>query len=143
VLWSSDSNDWQIPTPPYSYQAVINTVAGFISSGAATILLEHELNANTVQGGQDISQMIINQGGRINCPVSAVFGDAQRYQGSSLVWPIVTANGFNAASMPTNGTMGYVPPPGNANCVRTGTLVRMRDGGSPACTPGAACPTTT
>jgi hypothetical protein len=87
---------------------VINTVAGFIQSGAGTILLEHELTADTIQGGQDISQMIINQGGRINVPISAVLGDPQRYQGSSLVWPIVSGTTFNASQKPTNGTAGYV-----------------------------------
>jgi hypothetical protein len=51
--------------------------------------------------------MIINQGGRVNVPISAVFGDAQRYQGTTLVWPIVTSSGFNANQKPTNGTVGY------------------------------------
>jgi hypothetical protein len=88
---------------------VINTVAGYIQSGAGTILLEHELNAETIQGGIDISHMIINQGGRINVPISAVIGDPQRYQGTSLVWPIVSGSTFNASQKPTNGTAGYFP----------------------------------
>jgi hypothetical protein len=53
--------------------------------------------------------MIINQGGRVNVPISAVFGDAQRYQGTTLVWPIVTSSGFDASQKPTNGTVGYTP----------------------------------
>ena len=52
----------------------------------------------------DISAMIANTG-LINAPISAVFGDAQRYHGTRLRWPIVTNNGFNGTMNPISGTI--------------------------------------
>src|SRR5579871_1607906 len=105
VIWSDDSNDWEIGTST-TYDAVINSCAGFIAKDTATILLEHVLTADTVRAGQAVSRMIANAGGRINAPIGAVFGDAQRYQGTKLTWPVVGSNGFNPAGSPINGTAG-------------------------------------
>jgi len=70
-------------------------------------LLEHELTNYTVTGGQEISQLIIAQGGRINVPLSAVLGDPQRYQNTTLTWPVVTSDGtFDNTQFPTKGTIG-------------------------------------
>ena len=105
MIWTDDSEDWEIPTLT-TYDAVISSVAGFIAAGNAVILLEHDLNNNTVTAGQEISQMISNAGGRTNCPIAAVFGDPQRYQGTKLTWPVVGSNGFTPSSNPISGTTG-------------------------------------
>lgn len=48
--------------------------------------------------------MIANTG-LINAPISAIFGDAQRYQGTGLRWPVVTSTGFNGTMNPISGTI--------------------------------------
>jgi hypothetical protein len=97
VLWNDNSQDWQIGSnPAYTYNSVTQTVAGMISSGGSSILLEHVLRETTIQVGITVSGMI-SKAGRINCPVAAVVGDAQRYQGTKLTWPVVGPNGFNAS----------------------------------------------
>jgi hypothetical protein len=58
-----------------------------------------------VEVGQAVSEMISNVGGRVNCPIAAVFGDTQRYQSTSLSWPIVGSDGFVPSFNPINGTM--------------------------------------
>jgi hypothetical protein len=80
-------------------------VAGFISRGDGEILLEHVLRAQTIEVGITVSGMISNAG-RLNYPIAAVLGDAQRYQGTKLVWPIVGSNGFNSSLNPIKGTDG-------------------------------------
>lgn len=106
VIWNRDSNDWQIGSNPnYTSNSVINATAGFISSGHGTILLEHDIRSVTVEVGQAVSQMILKAGGRINCPVAALFGDAHPYQGTKLTWPIVENNAFDPSFNPINGTM--------------------------------------
>ena len=67
-------------------------------------MLEHELIKDTVSAGMDISAMIANTG-LINAPISAIFGDAQRYQGTALRWPVVTNTGFNGTMNPISGTI--------------------------------------
>jgi hypothetical protein len=51
---------------------------------------------------------MIKNAGRVNCPIGAVFGDGQRYQGSKLSWPVAGANGFTASFNPINGGSSYV-----------------------------------
>jgi hypothetical protein len=95
VLWTDNSQDWQIGSNPvYTYNSVTTTVAGIISRGGGSILLEHDLREATVQVGITVSGMV-SKAGRINCPIAAIFGDAQRYQGTKLSWPVVGPNGFN------------------------------------------------
>ena len=48
---------------------------------------------------------MISKANRVNCPIGAVFGDEQRYQGTKLTWPVATANGFNATFNPIEGTV--------------------------------------
>jgi hypothetical protein len=67
------------------------------------VQLEHELTETTVSAGIDISQMIA-AAGLLNVPVAAIEGDAQRYQGTSLVWPVVTSSGFDPTANPITGT---------------------------------------
>ena len=76
---------------------------GFIDAGGPVILLEHDLREATVDVGETVSQMIINAS-RVNCPIAAVFGDAQRYQGTVLTWPVAGPNGFDPSFNPINGT---------------------------------------
>ena len=49
---------------------------------------------------------MISNAGRLNCPIAAVFGDAQRYQGTKLVWPVVGPNGFDPSLNPIRGPVG-------------------------------------
>ena len=108
MVWNEDSNDWQIGfNPNYTYSSVLNTAAGFIASGKPVILLEHDLRPLTVEIGQNVSQMIINAGNRLNCPIAALFGDAQPYQGTNLTWPIVVDGTYNDSSNPIKGVIGY------------------------------------
>ena len=81
------------------------TVSGLLSDGGPIILLEHDLRPPTVEVGQAVSVMV-SKANRINCPISAVFGDAQRYQGTKLTWPVAGANGFDPSSNPINGGGG-------------------------------------
>lgn len=100
--------DWQIGiNSNYTYNSVINSTAGLISSGQGIILLEHDLRPVTVQVGKEISQMISKAGDRINCPIAAVFGDSQPYQGTKLTWPVVEDNGYNPSFNPIKGHIGY------------------------------------
>jgi hypothetical protein len=109
VLWTQTSNDWQIGSnPAYTNVSVINTVAGYISRGDAEILLEHDLREQTVDVGITVSGMI-SKAGRANYPIAAVLGDAQRYQGTKLIWPVVGPNGFDTALNPINGSVGTIP----------------------------------
>ena len=48
---------------------------------------------------------MISNTGLINAPISAIIGDAQRYQGTGLRWPIVTDTGFNGSMNPISGTI--------------------------------------
>jgi hypothetical protein len=52
----------------------------------------------------DISAMIANIG-LINAPVSALLGDTQRYQETTLSWPVLTEGGFNGTINPIMGTI--------------------------------------
>jgi hypothetical protein len=99
--------DWQIGSNSnYTYNSVINSTAALISSGQGIILLEHDLRPVTVQVGQNISHMISDAGGRINCPIAALFGDAQPYQGTKLTWPVVANNSYDPSFNPIKGTIG-------------------------------------
>lgn len=71
------------------------------------ILLEHDLRAATVEVAEAVSGMISNAS-LVNCPIAAVFGDAQRYQGTGLTWPVAGANGFSPSFNPINGSNAYV-----------------------------------
>jgi hypothetical protein len=106
VTWSHDSNDWQIGSNiNFTHERVIDTVNRFIGDrSSGQILLEHELIRDTVVAGMDISAMVANTG-LINAPISAIFGDAQRYQGTGLRWPVVTETGFNGTMNPISGTI--------------------------------------
>lgn len=87
VIWTQDSNDWQIGSnPAFTNDAVVNAVQGFISSGEPIILLEHDLREATVDVGQVVSGLV-DKAGRINCPIAAVFGDPQRYGGTEVESP--------------------------------------------------------
>ena len=109
MLWTNTSNDWQIGSNPvYTYASVINTTAGLISSGGGIIYLEHVLREATIQVGITVSGMI-SKAVRINCPVAAIFGDAQRYQGTNLTWPVVGPNGFDLSINPIKGVLRNVP----------------------------------
>lgn len=109
MIWTDNSQDWQIGTnPAYTYESVTNSIAGFISSGVGVILLEHDLREVTVQVGITASGMIA-KAGRINCPVAAVVGDAQRYQGTNLTWPVVGPNGFDASVNVIKGVLRKFP----------------------------------
>ena len=102
MIWTDDSNDWQIGSnPDYTISGVESTVQGFIAAGDPVILLEHDLRAETVQVGEAVSGYI-SQAGRINCPVAAAFGDAQRYQGTRLTWPVAGTTGFDPSFNPIN-----------------------------------------
>lgn len=104
MVWTDDSEDWEIGTNTTT-EAVISSVAGFIAAGNPVILLEHDLREETVSAGQTISGMISQAGNRINAPIAAVFGDAQRYQGSKLNWPIVSSSGWAPLSgLPVSGS---------------------------------------
>jgi len=92
----------------FTIDSVESNVSGFISSGAPTILLEHDLRAETVQVAEFVSGMVSNAS-RVNCPISAVFGDAQRYQGTKLTWPVAGANGFDPSFNPISDASSYVP----------------------------------
>jgi hypothetical protein len=106
VIWTDDSNDWQIGSnSAYTIEGVESTVGGFISAGNPVILLEHDLRSQTVQVGQAVSAMI-SEANRVNCPISAVFGDAQRYQGTNLTWPVAGVNGFDPSFNPISGGPG-------------------------------------
>jgi hypothetical protein len=107
VIWTDDSNDWQIGSnPAYTIPGVESTVQGFINAGNAVILLEHDLREETVEVGQAVSGMV-SKAGRVNCPISAAFGDAQRYQGTNLQWPVADENGFDPSSNPISGSATY------------------------------------
>ena len=109
MLWTDNSQDWQIGSnAAYTYQSVTNTVASFISSGVGVILLEHDLRDATIQVGITVSGMI-SKAGRINCPVAAIVGDAQRYQGTKLTWPIAGPNGFDPSVNLTKGVLRKFP----------------------------------
>ena len=43
---------------------------------------------------------MISQAGRVNYPIAAVFGDAQRYQDTKLIWPVVGPHGFDPSINP-------------------------------------------
>jgi hypothetical protein len=104
VLWTQTSNDWQIGSnPAYTNASVVSTVASFIGRGDGEILLEHDLRPATVDVGITVSEMI-SKAGRANYPLAAVFGDAQRYQGTKLIWPVVNANGFDTSLNPITGS---------------------------------------
>jgi hypothetical protein len=107
VYWTDDSNDWQmVPSNPgdgRSPTKVVSDVSGFISSGGGAIVLEHDAWQETVWTGIQNSPLI-SMAGFINAPLGAVFGDAQRYQGTSLQWPIVDAAGFDGTQNPITGT---------------------------------------
>jgi hypothetical protein len=77
------------------------TVQGFIAAGGPVILLEHDLRAATVEVGQTVSGYIA-QAGFVNCPIAAVFGDAQRYQSTSLSWPVAGSTSFDPSFNPIN-----------------------------------------
>ena len=81
---------------------------GIINAGNAVILLEHDLREETVEVGQAVSGMI-SEAGRVNCPVAAVFGDPQRYQGTNLQWPVAGTNGFDPSFNPVSGSNRHVP----------------------------------
>ena len=66
------------------------------------ILLEHDLRQATVDVGEAVSEFI-SEAGRINCPISAVFGDPQRYQGTSLSWPVAQGGSFTPSFNPISG----------------------------------------
>jgi hypothetical protein len=107
VIWTQDTNDWQIGTnAAYTVGGVEATVEGFISSGAPIILLEHDLRAATVEVGEAVSGYV-REAGRVNCPIAAAFGDAQRYQGSSLSWPVVENGVFTPSFNPISGSEWY------------------------------------
>jgi hypothetical protein len=80
-------------------------VAGFISRGDGEILLEHDIRPQEIQVGITVSGMI-SKAGRLNYPIAAVFGDAQRYQGTKLVWPVVGPNGFDPSINPIREAVG-------------------------------------
>lgn len=108
MIWTQDSNDWQIGTnAAYTVGGVEATVQGFISSGAPIILLEHDLRAATVEVAEAVSGYI-SKAGRVNCPIAAAFGDAQRYQGSSLSWPVVENGVFTPSFNPISGSEAYI-----------------------------------
>jgi hypothetical protein len=48
---------------------------------------------------------MISAAGLINAPIAAIVGDAQRYQGTGLTWPVVSSSGFNANYNPIQGTI--------------------------------------
>jgi hypothetical protein len=103
-VWNHDTFDYDIGTNITS-QEVINNVAGWIASrSSGTVQLEHELTDDTVSAGIDISSMI-SAAGLINAPIAAIEGDAQRYQGTGLTWPVVSSSGFNANYNPIKGTI--------------------------------------
>jgi hypothetical protein len=77
------------------------TVQGFIAAGGPVILLEHDLRAATVEVGQTVSGYIA-KAGFVNCPIAAVFGDAQRYQSTSLSWPVAGSTSFDPSFNPIN-----------------------------------------
>jgi hypothetical protein len=111
VIWNHDTNDWQIGTnAAYTVNGVLNTVLAWLSAvpQASALLLEHDFHSVTVQVGISVSQMIHNATGRINCPVAAFLGDAHRYQGTNLTWPVVENNQFIPSFNPINGTFGQV-----------------------------------
>ena len=49
---------------------------------------------------------MISKAGRLNYPIAAVSGDAQRYQGTKLVWPVVGPNGFDPSFNPIKEGVG-------------------------------------
>ena len=109
MIWTNTSNDWLIGSnASYTYDSVTNAIAGFISHGGGEILLEHVLREATIQVGITASGMI-SKADRINCPVAAVFGDAQRYQGTNLIWPVVGPNGFDPSVNPIKGVLRKFP----------------------------------
>ena len=116
---------------------MISAAEGFIAENSPIILLEHDLRPETVQAGQEISQMISKAGGRINAPIAAVFGDAQRYQGSKLTWPVVGTNGFDPSYNPINN--GNIGKNGTytsrllqmLTCLFSAARSRIRDRGRP------------
>ena len=105
MLWTDDSNDWQIGSnPAYTIDSVTSNVARYIAAGNPVILLEHDLRDATVEVAQMVSEMV-SEAGRVNCPVSAVYGDAQRYQGTRLTWPVAGPYGFDPSFNPIIGTI--------------------------------------
>jgi len=103
VIWTDDSNDWQIGSnDSYTYDSVTATVQGFINAGGPVILLEHDLREATIEVGETVSGYITTAN-LVNCPIAAVFGDAQRYQGTKLTWPVAGATSFDPSSNPING----------------------------------------
>ena len=88
-------------------------VGNLVRGGGPAILLEHDLRPATIEVGEVVSGLIANAS-LINCPISAVFGDPQRYQGTKLTWPVVGPNGFVASSNPIGGDGG---PKGNTTTV--------------------------
>jgi len=77
------------------------TVQGFIDGGGPVILLEHDLRAATVEVGETVSGYIA-KAGFVNCPIAAVFGDAQRYQSTKLTWPVAGTTSFDPSFNPIN-----------------------------------------
>jgi hypothetical protein len=106
VIWTYDSNDWQIGSnDAYTIPGVESTVQGFIAGGGPVILLEHDLREETVEVGQAVSGYI-SQAGFVNCPIAAVFGDPQRYQSTSLTWPVAGTTSFVPSFNPINSGSG-------------------------------------
>lgn len=104
-MWTYDSNDWRIGSDPScTYDSVMNDMEGAINAGDPTILLEHDLRPVTIQVGVALSESI-SAAGRVNCPISAAFGDPQRYQGSGLSWPVAGAGGFDPTFNPIRGSI--------------------------------------
>lgn len=68
------------------------------------MLLEHDLREATINASETISHTI-SANDRVNCPIAALFGDAQRYQGTNLTWPVVGPTGFNPSPNPIIGSI--------------------------------------
>lgn len=74
-----------------------------MKTGAGEIVLEHVLREETIEVGITASGWI-SKANRINCPVASLFGDAQRYQGTNLTWPVVNSHGFEPSVNPIKAT---------------------------------------
>ena len=72
-------------------------VQEFEKIGGPVILLEHDVREATIEVAEAVSQHI-SPPNRVNCPISAAFGDRQRYQGTKLTWPVAGPNGFDSSS---------------------------------------------
>jgi len=83
---------------------VEHTVAGFVSKRKSGILLEHDLRHQTVQVAKEVSKTIY-KAGLLNCPISALFGDPNRYQSTKLVCPVAVKGEFEPSFNPINSNM--------------------------------------